>query len=170
VDFNNLNAIHRHPLSSLRRSAAFTFIEVMIVIALLVTMAAIVMPMYTNYVYDARITKGELDIIMMSEAIDSYFRTNGDYPESLDQIEHLIDSDTPDAWGNPYVYQKMIYDGKKKPKNARKDKFLKPLNTDYDLYSMGKDGVSTKNLEGGPSKDDIIRAANGEYIGLASEF
>ena len=165
-----MNAIHRHPLASLRRSAAFTFIEVMIVIALLVTLTAIVLPMYSSHVHDARITKGVLDIIMMSEAIDSYYRTNGDYPDALEQIAHLIDCDKPDSWGNLYVYEKMIYDGDKKPKNARKDKFLKPLNTDYDLYSMGEDGETTKNLEAGISHDDIIRAADGGYIGLASEF
>ena len=162
--------MHRHPLVSLRRSAAFTFIEVMIVIALLVTLMAIILPMYSSFVAEARIQKSILDITHMSDAIRTYHRTHGAYPDSLGQLADLIDINKPDAWGNPYVYEVMIYDGKKTPKNARKDKFLKPLNTDYDLYSMGEDGVTTKNLEGGPAHDDIIRAADGGYIGLASEF
>ena len=53
---------------------------------------------------------------------------------------------------------------------VRKDRFLVPLNTDYDLYSMGKDGESTAPLTARQSRDDIIRADNGGFIGLASEF
>jgi len=53
---------------------------------------------------------------------------------------------------------------------ARKDKFLVPLNSTYDLYSKGKDGQSKLPLTAKASKDDIIRASDGAFIGLASEF
>jgi general secretion pathway protein G len=53
---------------------------------------------------------------------------------------------------------------------ARKDRFLVPLNDDYDLYSMGKDGTSSPPLTAKVSQDDIIRANNGSYVGLASLF
>ncbi len=52
----------------------------------------------------------------------------------------------------------------------RKDKFLKPLNSDYDLYSVGKDGESKRQLDNRESRDDVIRAVDGMYVGLASEF
>ena len=52
----------------------------------------------------------------------------------------------------------------------RRDRFLKPLNSDYDLYSVGKDGESKRNLDARKSWDDVIRAVNGLYVGLASEF
>ena len=53
---------------------------------------------------------------------------------------------------------------------ARKDRFLVPINSDYDLYSMGPDGGSVPPLTAALSRDDIIRANNGDYFGLASGF
>jgi general secretion pathway protein G len=53
---------------------------------------------------------------------------------------------------------------------ARKDRFLVPLNTDFDLYSVGRDGESVPALTAAKSRDDVVRAANGSFIGLASKF
>lgn len=53
---------------------------------------------------------------------------------------------------------------------ARKDRFLVPINTDFDLYSMGRDGESVPALTAAKSRDDVVRAANGAFIGLASKF
>ena len=49
----------------------------------------------------------------------------------------------------------------------RKDKFLVPLNSDYDLYSMGPDGKSVPPLTAKASRDDILRANDGEFFGPA---
>jgi general secretion pathway protein G len=53
---------------------------------------------------------------------------------------------------------------------ARKDQFLVPINSDYDLYSMGADGQSKPNLNTAVSRDDVIRARDGSYYGLAERF
>jgi general secretion pathway protein G len=53
---------------------------------------------------------------------------------------------------------------------ARKDRFLVPINSDFDLYSMGVDGESVGPLTAKKSHDDIIRANDGGYYGLASNF
>jgi general secretion pathway protein G len=53
---------------------------------------------------------------------------------------------------------------------ARKDRNLVPINSDYDLYSVGPDGRSVPPLTAHHSQDDIVRARNGAYIGPASEF
>ncbi|MEE9392158.1 MAG: hypothetical protein V3W41_06610 [Planctomycetota bacterium] len=53
---------------------------------------------------------------------------------------------------------------------AKRDRNLWPLNTDYDLYSLGRDGKSSRLLSSPESQDDIIRANNGQFIGLASEY
>jgi general secretion pathway protein G len=52
----------------------------------------------------------------------------------------------------------------------RFDKLAKPLNSDFDLYSMGPDGKTAANLDKKESLDDIVRGLNGQYLGLASEF
>jgi general secretion pathway protein G len=53
---------------------------------------------------------------------------------------------------------------------ARKDQFLVPINSDYDLYSMGADGQSMPSLNSRVSLDDVIRARDGAYVGLAERF
>lgn len=56
---------------------------------------------------------------------------------------------------------------KQKP---RKDKNLHPINSDYDLYSVGHDGESVEPLTAKKSHDDIIRANNGDFIGYAENY
>ena len=53
---------------------------------------------------------------------------------------------------------------------ARKDRFLVPINSDYDLYSLGADGESKPQLNNAVSQDDVIRARDGSYVGLAENF
>jgi general secretion pathway protein G len=53
---------------------------------------------------------------------------------------------------------------------ARKDRFLVPINSDFDLYSVGPDGDSTPPLNAKNSRDDIIRANDGLFVGPASNF
>ena len=45
-----------------------------------------------------------------------------------------------------------------------------PLNTDFDLYSLGPDGESALALPAAPSRDDVVRAGDGAYIGLAVNY
>ena len=53
---------------------------------------------------------------------------------------------------------------------ARKDHNLVPINSDFDLYSMGRDRQSAGPLTSGPSKDDIVRASDGGFIGLGRDY
>lgn len=52
----------------------------------------------------------------------------------------------------------------------RKDGKLNPLNTDFDLYSNGRDGDSKGPLSAKASRDDIVRANNGAFIGLGEDY
>ncbi len=56
------------------------------------------------------------------------------------------------------------------PPGARKDHFMVPINTDFDLYSMGPDGASVPPLTARASRDDIVRANDGQFVGRASDF
>ena len=47
---------------------------------------------------------------------------------------------------------------------------LDPLNSDFDLYSLGPDGESALALPAAPSHDDVVRAKDGKYIGLAVNY
>ena len=73
-----------------------------------------------------------------------------------------------DPWGNPYQYLDL-----QDPANggqARKDHNLHPINTYFDLYSMGPDGQSNKPLTAQASRDDIIWANDGNFVGIAADY
>ena len=76
-----------------------------------------------------------------------------------------------DPWGNPYVY--FLFPpskGKGPPAGARRDKFLVPVNSEYDLYSFGPDGQTSIPFTAAKGRDDIVRASDGGYIGPASKY
>ncbi|MBX3327473.1 MAG: hypothetical protein KF682_16370 [Nitrospira sp.] len=53
---------------------------------------------------------------------------------------------------------------------ARKDRFLVPINSDFDVYSMGKNRDTIAPLNPPKSQDDVIRASDGGFYGLARNF
>lgn len=75
-----------------------------------------------------------------------------------------------DPWGNPYQYLNIANGGNRIRGRVRKDRNLVPLNTDFDIYSMGPDGESRPPLTARHSWDDIVRASNGSFIGIASDY
>jgi general secretion pathway protein G len=88
-------------------------------------------------------------------------------PNSLADIGK---GDLKDPWGNPYEYLKFDLSGGGDPPGARKDRNLHPLNSYFDLYSKGPDGGSSLPLTAGASRDDIIVANDGKYVGIAQGY
>jgi len=145
--------------------SGFTLVELLIVIALISTLAAIAVPQYETFIDTAKRTKAIAEIRMLDQAILAYNINKGEFPDTLNDIGkgHL-----KDPWGHPYEY--LNFENVKGVGPMRKDRFLVPLNTDYDLYSKGEDGLSLPPLTAPASHDDIIRANNGDYVGLASLY
>lgn len=52
----------------------------------------------------------------------------------------------------------------------RRDRYMFPLNTDYDLFSLGSDGRTAVSLGDKLGRDDVIRANNGGFFGIAAEY
>ncbi|HYL68451.1 MAG TPA: prepilin-type cleavage/methylation domain-containing protein, partial [Candidatus Limnocylindria bacterium] len=113
----------------------------------------------------ARIARAVSEVRTLSSAVTIYMVINGQYPDSLAAVGY---GGLLDPWGNPYMY--LNHATMKGNGQVRKDRFLVPLNSDFDLYSMGKDGASVPPITAKPSQDDIIYASDGAYIGLASQF
>lgn len=155
----------------------FTLIELMIVIAILGTIAGIGIPLYASYIEKARITRAIAEIDILEKEIWLHDDENDALPDTLTDIGR---GSLKDPWGNLYKYLNFATLTKKKgkkggggggpPDKPRKDRFLVPINSDYDLYSMGRDGDSKIPLTAKASRDDIVRANDGEYIGLAYKF
>ncbi len=147
------------------KSSGFTLVELIITIAIVGILSGIGIPLYSGYIEKAKVVSSASDIINISKSIISYNIDNNKYPQSLDEVGY---GSMKDPWGAPYQYLNIQTMGKKgKP---RKDRFVHPINSDYDLYSMGRDGKSQPALTAKASKDDVIRANDGAYIGIASAF
>lgn len=145
----------------------FTLIEMLAVVAIIAALAAIAMPTYESYVERGRRAAAMADLSIIVAAIDRfYIRTNA-YPSSLGELG--LDS-MRDPWGAAYEYLRIAGDPPPNRGLLRKDKNLVPINSDYDLYSKGKDGRSRKPLTAADSQDDVIRAGNGAFVGLASDY
>ena len=77
-------------------------------------------------------------------------------------------SRTLDPWGRACRY--LRFDGLQWLLRARVDRFDIPINSTYDLYSVGRDGRSALSLQLPASRDDVIRANDGAYVGPGGEF
>jgi general secretion pathway protein G len=139
--------------------------EMMVAAGVCAILAAIAFPSYLQFVQRARVAKACSDIAEMSNVIGRFISDNDVPPPDLGAIgyDRLLD-----PWGNAYAYQSFT--GLKGKGKMRKDKSLNPLNTRYDLYSMGRDGQTKLPLTVPVSKDDVILAFDGNYIGLAEDF
>jgi general secretion pathway protein G len=143
----------------------YSLIELLLVIVLLVAMMGAGIPLYANYVEKARITKAAEDLSTLQKEIQMYKLSKNVLPHRLSDMG---DADLVDPYGRPYQYHNFTNSDEKKKR--RKDRFMVPLNTEYDLYSMGRDGKSEPPLTAKESHDDIVRANDGIYIGPASEY
>jgi len=158
--------IQRSPFaSSSSRKTGFTVIETMVVVAIVAVLAVIALAMYAKYRERVETMQAISDIGSLQPLIARYALDNNGYPDTLTDIAR---GNMKDPWGNPYQY--LSHDDNKQKGKWRKDHNIVPINSDYDLWSSGKDGKSASPLTAKDSRDDILRANNGRFIGLASDF
>ena len=128
---------------------AFTLIELLLVLVILAVLAAVVIPLYTDRVGEAREKATLADIQQLKGVLAAFQLDNGRFPTTEEGLGALvwapndladswrgpyIEQVTPDKWGNPYRY---AFPGNDDP-------------TTYSLFSCGRD-----QLEG--TTDDLTR-------------
>jgi len=119
--------------------AAFTLIELLLVLVILGILAAIVVPKFSGRTEQARMTAAQSQVSTFGTALDSFEVDVGYYPKGRNGLNDLVvqprdaqswrgpymKNEIPkDPWGNDYVYE---CPGKNNPSS-------------YDLISMGPDG------------------------------
>ena len=148
-----------------KTSPGFTLAELLIVIATLGILGGLAVPLYADHIEKAKVVRAIAEIRVLEKDIVSFELENKRWPDSLGQLGR---GSLLDPWSNQYQY--LNFEDVSGKGKMRKDRFLVPLNSDYDLYSMGRDGKSQAPLTAKASHDDIIRADDGSYVGLASKY
>jgi general secretion pathway protein G len=137
---------HRGPIASrltphaCRGTAGFTFIEIMVVVAILAILAALVVPRIMGRTDDAKRTAAKVQIRNLEGAIQLYKLDNGVFPSTEQGLKALVEKPSvgvipkkwkiggyipklpEDPWANPYKYLSPSPKG------------------EYELISLGTDG------------------------------
>ncbi|HSA60834.1 MAG TPA: type II secretion system major pseudopilin GspG [Nitrospiraceae bacterium] len=121
-------------------AAGFTFIEIMVVVAILAILAALVVPRIMGRTDDAKRTAAKVQIRNIEGALQLYKLDNGVFPSTEQGLKALIEKPSvgvvpkkwklggylpklpEDPWGNPYKYLSPSQKG------------------DYEITSLGTDG------------------------------
>jgi general secretion pathway protein G len=153
--------------SGRRRASGLTLLEILIVLAILGVISSIAYPKYQDYRERIRVSTAIGDIRVINGMLRVYINDNGEPPPSLATVGQ---GSKLDPWGRPYEYLNIAGASKSVVGQARKNKNLVPINSDFDLYSKGKDGASSGPLTAGTSRDDVVLANDGKFVGLAKDY
>lgn len=152
------------------RRRAFTIVELMSVVIILAIATALGYPKYQQSVDKAKNAKAIGELENINAELVGYNADNQGFPLSLADIGR---STLLDPWGNPYQYLNFTtvpVNNRGMPRGARRDRFMVPINTYWDLYSMGKDGQTSTPLNSVLGRDDIVVARDGGYVGLGWKY
>lgn len=157
-------SVHFRPGSA----RGFTLVEMLFVTIVMGLLMALGVPKAQQIIERARVAKAIGDINAIQTDIDAFGASNDTLPTSLASIGR---GSLDDPWGRPYQYLRFPPpngngNGGGPPAGARRDRFLVPINSTYDLYSVGKDGNTSAPLTANASHDDVVRANDGGFIGL----
>lgn len=149
------------------RNRGFGLIELLVALVVSALLISLAVPAYNGYSERARVAKAIGDIGGLGLSIEAFRLKNDDrIPDTLAELPITIPLD---PWGRAYDYLNIQTAGPGFG-GLRKDGALNPLNTDFDLYSRGKDGDTQGPLSAPASHDDIVRANNGAFIGKGEDY
>ncbi len=121
------------------KKCGFTLIELMLVVIIMGALAAMVIPRLTGRGEQARTAAARADInVNIATALKLYELDNGSFPTTQQGLNALlVKTSSAINWNGPYLERKPIDPW------GREYRYKSPgeRRTDYDLYSLGKDGV-----------------------------
>ena len=129
---------------------------------------ALAVPTYGRIVDRLKVSTATQDLMRIAQELQRY-RTAHDFklPDSLGELTGIP---RQDPWHNDYQYLNFASNVPGINGLIRKDHNLHPLNSEFDLYSKGPDGDSSAPLTSSPSRDDVIWARDGSFVGKAEDF
>jgi general secretion pathway protein G len=141
------------------RRRGFTFLEIMVVVAILAILAGLIIPRMVNRAEDARKTKAVVQMREIMKALELYKLDNGNYPTTEQGLLALVEQPTSeplpkkwkkymdkipvDPWKNSFVYTCPGTDhGRKGDSDREKTEGKYGF---YDLICFGTDGVESED-------------------------
>lgn len=143
--------------------------ELMAVVAVVGLLAAIALPSYAAIIERQKVGQARSDLLEIAMRIERYRTLRFSVPESLEDLGPNVNF-PKDPWGRDYQYLNFSSPAPGVKGKIRKDHNLHPLNSEFDLYSLGKDGLSKSPLTAKASHDDVIWARDGAFVGLAEDY
>jgi general secretion pathway protein G len=126
-----------------RLKAGFTLIELMIVVIIIGALVAMVLPRLAGRGEQARVAASKADIqTNIATGLKLYELDNGNFPSTEEGLNALLSKpSTASNWNGPYLEKKPVDPW------GREYKYKSPgeHRPDYDLYSLGKDGVESSD-------------------------
>ena len=133
-----------------KHAAAFTLVELMVVVVIIGVMATVVTVSVTDYLVTAKQNVAKSEIATIKNALSLFFMEHDQFPTNEEGLailrkktpQHangILSSDIKDPWGTEYIY---VYPG---------------VHGTYDLLSYGADGQ-----EGGTGANADITSWDGE--------
>lgn len=153
--------------SRVGRAQGFTLLELVLTVAILAILTTLVVASMAQYYERANNARAIAEIRLLETHIRKFLSNEDRLPETLADID--MDG-LRDPWGNAYEYLNIVTAAGTDLGKIRRDRWLIPLNVDFDLYSFGKDGMSVSPLTAPQSQDDLIRASNGGFVGLGADY
>lgn len=141
-----------------RIRAGFTLIEMLVVLAIIATLASVVAPAIFRNIGDAKAQAARSQIETLSLALDAYRLDNDVYPEPDQGLAALwsepITGARPRNWRGPYLRRVVPTDPWGRPYMYAMPGSANPAT--YDLYSLGRDGKT-----GGSNEDADVTSWGG---------
>ena len=146
---------------------AFTLLELMMSVTVVALLLTIGLPTYRAIVKRQYIEQCVRDLVTIAGELEKYRTLHFELPDDLDELAGVP---RIDPWGFDYRFLNFQSDLKGIKGKIRKDHNLHPLNSEFDLYSIGPDGASVAPLTARASRDDVIWARDGSFVGVAEDY
>jgi general secretion pathway protein G len=125
---------------SSRRPAAFTLIEIMVVVVILGILAATLIPQFIGTTHDAKVSAAKAHVAELESAVDRFYIHMDRYPTMDEGLRVLVDPPMGDdkKWRGPYI-RELRRDPWGNPYQYRIPGIHHPAS--FDIWSRGADGV-----------------------------
>jgi general secretion pathway protein G len=143
-----------------------TLVELLLATALIGVLTAIAVPTYRGSMERTKVARARTELALIHAGVLASRGQDFRLPDSLAAVRGVP---LTDPWGRPYAYYYFNKPGAN-PGLIRKDHNLVPINSEFDLYSAGKNGTSRPPLTAAQSRDDIVVGRDGAFVGIATEF